>query len=57
MLTSNQRDILAGVMTAIRHLDGGDRMTIKQWIEVYEFYREKINESIEEKQNESNISD
>ena len=54
-MTSNQRDILAGVMTAV-YLYDGDGVSYDEWIEVYEFYRKKINESIEEKQNESNIS-
>ncbi len=47
MLTSSQRDILAGVMTAV-YLYDGDGVRYKEWIETYELYRQKINEQIEE---------
>ena len=51
MLTTHQRDVLAGVLTAV-YLYDGDGVTYQQWIETYLYYREKINEYIEEKQND-----
>ena len=46
MLTSSQRDILAGVLTAV-YLYDGDGVTYKQWVETYLYYRQKINEYLE----------
>ena len=42
MLSTNQRDILAGIMTAV-YLYDGSGLTYEDWIETYEYYRERIN--------------
>ena len=50
MLTSNQRDVLAGVLTAIYMLDIKDNyVKYYDYIAMYEYYREKLNEHCEEK--------
>lgn len=45
-MTTNQRDILAGVLTAVCLYDGAG-VTYKEWVETYEYYREKISEYVE----------
>jgi len=45
-MTSNQRDILAGFLTA-RMMNKWDRDDEADWVSFYEFYRNKINEVIE----------
>ena len=47
MLTTNQRDVLAGVMTAV-YLYDGDGVSYQEWIETYVIYRKAINEYDEE---------
>ena len=54
-MTSNQRDILAGFLTA-RMMNKWDRDDEADWVSFYEFYRRKINEVIEGK-DESTDSD
>ena len=49
-MTSNQRDILAGVLTAV-YLWDGDGVSYEQWIDTYMYYRNKINEWLD-KENE-----
>lgn len=49
MLTVNQRDILAGVMTN-RYIH--DEATYSLWIEEYEKHRKRIEETIVEAEND-----
>lgn len=48
MLTANQRDILAGVLTQV-YMGDGEGVTYEQWIDTYEIYRESIKKYDEER--------